>query len=140
MFLWDRLDGNPHLNSLQLKRKVLETFYKNISKFTIIRLFTTKGFWYMEPKIPPFNNENTGVWKKMTHVKKRHHVKKMNHENFFLKKYSVIVTLDLNNNLIYRKTLCPVPPKRPRSVKFWEGDWTKGTSVLDFYIFINFFH
>ena len=39
----------------------------------------------------------------------------------------------------YRKTLCPVPPKRPRSVQFWEGDWTKGISVLDILIYLLIF-
>ena len=37
--------------------------------------------------------------------------------------------------MYYRKTLCPVPPKRPRSVQFWEGDLTKGISVLDILYF-----
>ena len=58
-FLLDRLDEDPYLSSLQLKRKELEIFNKNISKSTIIRLITKEGFWYARSKIPPFNDENT---------------------------------------------------------------------------------
>ena len=28
--------------------------------------------------------------------------------------------------LIYRKTSCPVPPKRQQFCKIHEGDWTRG--------------
>ena len=62
-FLLDRLDEDPYLSSLQLKRKELETFNKNISKSTIIRLITKEGFWYARPKIPSFSDENTKTFK-----------------------------------------------------------------------------
>ena len=46
-FLLDQLDEDPYLRSSQLMRKELETFNKNISKSTIIRLITKEGFWYV---------------------------------------------------------------------------------------------
>ena len=58
-FLLDQSDEDQYLSTLQLKRKELVTFDKNISKSTIIRLITKEGFWYTRPKFPPFNDENT---------------------------------------------------------------------------------
>ena len=48
-----------------------------------------------------------------------------------LEEYGVFEALSevLENTV---KPFVQSPPKRPRSVQFWEGDWTKGISVLDF--------
>ena len=58
-FLIKSIRWRSILSTLQLKRKELETFNKNISKSTIIRLITKEGFWYARPKISTFNDENT---------------------------------------------------------------------------------